>query len=173
MIRYSGQQQRQQRRSAGFTLIELVVSLAILSVLSLLVFARSSQQVQAARVSQFVEQLRMLDSLARVSARRSNESVSLNFQPRQRRIEKRSAEKRAREQIYTVPTAVREMRVRTTGRNWSASPTEIPFGLLGRSSNYAIRLTLRSGTVRYVAIVGASGQALVTSDESAVDALFQ
>ena len=91
MIRYSGQQQRQQRRSTGFTLIELVVSLAILSVLSLLVFARSSQQVQAARVSQFVEQLRMLDSLARVSARRSNESVSLNFQPRQRRIESEGA----------------------------------------------------------------------------------
>lgn len=173
MIRSSGQQQR--RISAGFTLIELVVSLAILSILSLLVFARSSQQVQRARMSQFVEQIQMADSLARIAARRGNDSVLLDFQPRLRRIEKRSDANRRQDRVYEVPNVVREMRVRTDSEkhNWSASPTQIEYGSLGHSSNYAIRLTMRGGTVRYVAVVGASGQTVVTSDESIVDALFQ
>lgn len=163
-----------QPTRTAFTLIELVVSLAILSLLSLIVFTRSTQQMQNARVTSSVERLAILDQTARAYANRSGSYVTLRFAPLARNVRRENDSDDLRSDNYTVPLpgVIQRMRIRTD-RVWSSSPTKIAIGRNGRSRNYALRFDLGDQRVRYFAVIGATGQTITTVDESEIDAIFE
>ena len=151
----------------GFTLIELVVTLAILSLLSLVVFARSTRQLKRAEVATFIERYSIFERSGRTSARSRGTAIRLEISPRRGEMTRVGSGDSIR-----VPEVIRDMRVKTD-RTWQKTTAEIVLARNGKSANYALQLGLPQGRTMFVGVVGATGQHVITEDEGVIDALFE
>ena len=166
----AGMQTRSSK--SGFTLVELVVSLAIVAVLTSIVLVRGNRQLQAAQASAFWLRVESMDRASRAIAAQAAAQVSLVVDLRNRSISRHIDTGTDDHRTLVFPKTFWDVACRTGDRWYRVGKINIPIAPSGQTPTYAFRFTMPDGHVRYYAVLGPTGQAVPLQTEEDVDALF-
>ena len=150
------------RQAKGFTLIELMVVIAILGLVSSVALLGVRTPLAKARFANEVEQIIAMDAQARALATKGkNARVLFGVRDNSITLEGESTGRRiqlsANHQLRSVQSGV------ATGAN--GNRVEIRYGAGGTSQSYAINLSMNRGRSKWLVVMGLSGESYLL-DES-------
>ena len=152
------------RKTKAFTLIELVIAMAILAVLSSIAAVSLSGTINRYQLSQALEIVQRFDSRARRDAVSNGTFIDIaidqpkgNFQigPQGRAV------------AYQIPSRVEITGFQLPRKRIASGKHLAQFNPEGHSTSYALQLTVGQQT-RWIVFLGMTGQSLVTQDERVV-----
>ena len=153
----------------GFTLVELVACLAILSVFGALVVVKTSSSLSRHQCSEFAERIQKMEFAARQRALERAESIDVRYSNRRRTMHSET-DSGVEVTNLVFPRAIHSIAIRTD-RVWKNTEA-IAISSRGFSRDYALRLKSKGQTV-FLFFVGATGQSVVCGAEEDVDELFE
>lgn len=149
-------------RHHAFTLLELIVVLAIAAMLASVVMLSLGSHFQQAAVARAIDSLITADRVARRTAVEPTATgVILNYDLPRHRIKLATANASQSSRAFSWPAKVvlTDLQV-LENRSWTSSSEPIEFSYSGNSPTYSIRLS--SGKVsQWLVIFGLTGQASV------------
>ncbi len=163
------------RDQRGFTLIELLVVMILVAMLSGMVVYSVSGHVDAAALSQAIDQLTSLDRRVRAEARRKESPITLEFDGRDSLVSMKSRLDLSDSNIgdsVSVNKRIAIQSVRVGGAVRGASQAQVRVNSLGQSSNYSLELETGRGASSFLVFLGMSGQAVRVSSEDEANALL-
>ena len=159
--------------SGSFTLLEMLVVLAILSLVSAVAVARLRQPYRSARLGDAVGRLAVLDGQARGYAHRFGRDVRLVFDLDQNLVYAESGGPEHHECFRLVlGGGVRLDRVRTADRQADQGEFEVDLSAAGAGNSYAVRLSTPDGSGSWMFFAGLTGQAVKLKAEDDVKDMF-
>ena len=167
---------RCHRPQRGFTLIELLVVMILVAMLSGMVIYSVSGHVDAAALSQTVDQLTSLDRRVRAEARRKETAITLQFDGRDSLVSMKSNLDLVDSNIgdsISINQRIAIQSVRVGGVVRGASQAQVRVNALGQSSSYALELETGRGASSFLVFLGMSGQAVRVSSEDEASALLR
>jgi prepilin-type N-terminal cleavage/methylation domain-containing protein len=166
----SGSLARQSRRRiAAFTLIELMVVIALASILASLAAVSLGGTMDRYRLSQAEQMIEAFDAAARRDARRRREPVSAIIQrSRQRLI---LPARTTNDKQYRLPRHVEIKQIRLRRRLTAGRDLELLFNREGTGPTYAVELVCGKSS-RWLVVLGISGQIIALQDRGEVDEIL-
>lgn len=158
-------------RANGFTLIEIVVAVAIMALLATAAAFSFSRPLHRARAVEAIEQIRYLDSSSRDFARRFGRNVQIAFDLSENAIERREGTSHDATFSAQIASPLRIEAVWTAGRRINDGEAIIPVSSLGISPTYAVKLSGPQGE-RWVVVTGLAGETATYSDDEQIQAIF-
>lgn len=164
----SGSSCKNMRSHHAFTLIELMVVLAIAAILASVVGIRAAGYFRAAKSSRIMDKLVEADRQARVLAStRGTVEVQLEFRGSQIELRSQNVLQDNARRTYEIPSGF-ELRVRTNRRQDVAT---LDFRR-GHSSTYAVEVRNNDEPLFWFVTLGASGQSFPVQNEAEVTSLL-
>lgn len=153
------------RRRKGFTLIELVVVIAIIALLSTLAVMSLRGTIDRYHLSQAVQTVELSDASARRLARATDQMVVAT-------IDRHHNRWRIGDRSFQIPTAVEIESIALGRRAIAGSEVDIDYSRDGWSPTYALQLK-RGEIEQWIVVLGASGQVVSVRDRGEADALLR
>lgn len=159
--------------NAGFTLLEMVVVLALMSLVTAAAALSLKVPLQNARLKAAIAKLEDVDRRARLAARRSASPVSLQFTAGSGIVVQTAVQNgRKIESTYSVGTnSIRLERLLMPGNPSGSRVARVDYSPEGQSATYALQLQAGSGRKMWLLVVGAAGQYVRSSDDEMVESL--
>ena len=158
----------------GFTLLELLVMLAILALVSAVAVVRLRQPYRVARLGDAVGRLATLDGQARAYTQRFAREARLVYDLDRNLAYVESGGAEHHECFRLVlGGGARLDRIRTADRQADQGEFALDLSAAGASSSYAIRLGTGDGPCRWTFWAGLTGQAVEMKTEDDVKSLFE
>jgi len=161
------------RRARGFTLIELTVVILILAILAAVVTVRLDGPAARARMSDAVDRLAAMDTLARTLAQVRDVPLRLIMDLSEDTL--RATDAAGRDDVASacaLPGNFRIGAVRTSGGERTAGRVDIPVSPLGLAPTYAVQLEGPGHRKQWILVAGLSGER-VEIDETELRAFFE
>lgn len=159
------------RRQAAFSLIEMIVVLAIISIISVSAALSLRQPLQQARIQRALGSLETADRRARQAAIQSSTNVTLTFDTDKGTVsvtgQGLDTDRRPLELDGGIRIDRFETRQRPADGKFATSIS--PFG---QSETYAIRLRTGEDSREWLVIIGATGQAIRSKEDNIVETIF-
>jgi prepilin-type N-terminal cleavage/methylation domain-containing protein len=158
-------------RSSAFTLIEVMLTIAIMGLLASAAAWNFSGPLHRARTVEAIEQLKYLDASSRDLARRFGQSVEIAFDLDENTIERRD---RAGGDATFHTAIASPLRIEAVWMNSQRSDdgeVTIPVSALGVSPTYAVKLSGPEGQ-RWILMTGLGGESATYRDDTQIEAIF-
>ena len=156
---------------AAFTLIEVMLAVALLALLTTAAALTFAEPLRRARASEAVDQLRSFDADARHYARRFGRPVRMEFDLSAGTLSRREeAGARLGQQIVLRGCAID--RLRTPGGEAFGGSVTIPCSALGVSRTYAVHL-VGAGADSWLLVSGLTGEVTRVTNDVEIDRAFR
>ena len=150
---------------AGFTLIETIVAVVILSIIAGAAAFSFRASLQSASARDALEQIKYLDSTARQRAQRFGQPVEITIDISNSTIARREGSRKNDQSfLASLPRAYRIDQVNISGRSSFDGEVVVSFSPQGHSASYAIHVT-GPDFDRWILFAGMSGQMTVLSEK--------
>jgi type II secretion system protein H len=163
------------RRRGAFTLIELIVVVALAAIMATLVTVSLAGNLRAARVQDAAQSIATSDRLAREYARHFDRPVRLVFDLSQSTLTREAAAEgndSSQNSTLHLPSGLRIARLVTATTDTSSGRVTIPCSVAGQTPSYALLLTSGRGEKHWTITAGLTGQTSSVSDENEVRDIF-
>src|SRR5258706_763705 len=161
---------------SGFTLIEMLVVIALAALLATVVIVSLAGSYRAARTEDVAGQIAMYDRLAREHARRFGLAGRLVFDLGRGTVTRAAVEggdaPASDGAALHLPAAVRLTRIMTTGGAASSGEVSISCSRGGQTPSYALCLTGAKAQEYWVITAGLTGKTLRARDEREARDIF-
>jgi prepilin-type N-terminal cleavage/methylation domain-containing protein len=159
--------------SSGFTLIEVVVVLAVAAILAGAAALSLRGPYQAARLEDAIERLVLVDRQLRDHAQRFERPAQLNVCPNSGQIAAVEPKgDRPPIQAFQLDGAIKIEEVATPQRRSDCDVVAIPYSTQGRSPTFAVRLRGADNRQHWLLFVGTTGQMIRFEDDRTVEELL-
>ena len=158
------------RRRIGFTLIEVVAVIVVLSILSTITAVALGPTLDRQRLSQAIEKLEWFDAKARRSAQANRSTVSAKIDPSKNRLVIQTSNQQE-DVSLRLPSNVEISKVQLAGKPSSTRSESIQVSPSGYSTSYAVLLK-RGELSKWVLVLGGSGQVVQFDNAKDVNALL-
>jgi prepilin-type N-terminal cleavage/methylation domain-containing protein len=156
-------------RRAGFTLLEMIVAVAIMALAAGAAAMTFAKPLRSAAARQAVEQLCANDAATRQLVRTFDRPAEIVFN-----LEDQIVQRRQHEQLvfqFSMPRGCAVVEVRMGQQSFSDGQAIIPFLHRGLSQTYAVHI-VSPAIDRWMIFAGLSGQVLQADDVAKVDEIF-
>ena len=164
------------RFTAAFTLLEMIVTLALLAVLAPVVTVSLAGPRRAARAQDAADEILNYDRLAREWCRRFGRpgGITFNLDRRTvRRVMAGESDSSPQPAALHLPGGFRIARLVSAGRSQEAGEVMLPCSARGQTPSYAVLLAGAEGAQQWIVVAGLSGKAVTAGDAREVEAIFQ
>lgn len=162
------------RAMCGFTLLELLVVVAIVSMVTATVTTRIADTLGPAALKQSVSQLSATDQAMRQRTRRSGRPASLHFEIGTSRLECEFDDATgAPRTIRTLGRGVRISKFLSATQEVGFGTARINYDGRGASESFAIELAGRGEARRWLLIAGLTGQIIEITHEASAHEILQ
>jgi len=162
------------RRRSGFSLLELIAVLAIVSLMCSVTVYCLSGPYQQARKQHVLERIAQLDEQLRTATRRFGHPGELAILFRDGAIETRHGSRGTEStQRIVLPADLTLDQVRTAVREENYGRIAIPFTTEGNSPTYALRIKSRDRPPEWFLFAGTTGQVIHVKNERDINAIFR
>jgi len=172
VLKYSEAPDRATQIAAGFTLIEVMLSVLILALLATAAAMSLAQPLRAARSHDLLRQLRSIDSSARAAAVASGQDVRMVFDLSDNSIARLDGPQllalRSRENL---PIGYQIDQIRVSAQSTFSGAVPIDVSPMGFSRSYALHI-LGPSFDRWIIFAGMSGDMTQAPDDAATDAIL-
>jgi len=158
-------------RRRAFTLIELIVVVALAAIMATLVTVSLAGNLRAARASDVAQSIATSDRLAREYARRFDRPVTLVFDLSQSTLTRAGGDPSHNSTLH-LPAGLRIARLVTATTDTTSGQVTIPCSAAGQTPSYALLLTDGRGRQHWTITAGLTGQTSTASDENEVRDIF-
>jgi type II secretion system protein H len=165
---------RRLGRLGAFTLIELMVVIALAALMATLVTVSLTGNLRAARAQDVAQSIATSDRLAREYARHFGRPVRLVFDLSQSTLPRAASDAgdSSHNSILQLPSGVKIARLVTATTDTTAGQISIPCSGAGQTPSYALLLTSGRGDRHWTITAGLTGQTTTASDENEVRDIF-
>jgi prepilin-type N-terminal cleavage/methylation domain-containing protein len=171
------------RPRRAFTLIEILVVVAVMALLVGSVALSFTGPLHRARTVEAIEQVKYLDASSRQFAKRFGRGVELVFDLSEGTMERRGGGGGGsggggaggdREATFTATVAspLQLAAVYTAGRKLEYGQAKIPVSPLGLCETYAVKLTGPDAQQKWVLVTGLGGEVITFNDDAQVEAIL-
>jgi len=158
----------------GFTLLELVVVLAIMSMIAGVAIARLKEPYCIARLGDVTSRIEHLDLQARAYAERFARDVRLIYDLDKNTAYVESGDTGHQELFRLIlPSGVLLDRMRTCDQQMENGRFALDLSAAGQSSSYAVRLSAGEGRCRWLFFAGVTGQVSEVAGQDDITKLFE
>jgi prepilin-type N-terminal cleavage/methylation domain-containing protein len=164
---------RSPSTSSAFTLIELVLVLAVMGLLSGAAAIKLSSVLEDVQLDDAVRRAGELDHLARARARNGHVDVQIVWEcDKSRAFLQETPDQKTSMAVTRFGRCSIEVLMPGNSRSTSADKTVVAISALGLSRSYAIRVWDPRGTQRYILFAGLTGESSVRNDHNSVQRVF-
>ncbi|MEM1071124.1 MAG: prepilin-type N-terminal cleavage/methylation domain-containing protein [Planctomycetota bacterium] len=157
----------------AFTLVELVVVIAIIGLMTATASIAIRQPLKLAELELFIEQFKAMDSVGRERARKGTALV-LDIRLEDRSISLQSVRNGHIQQQILIPPSVKLSAFHGLSSNsQSGSGGQLRFTRFGTSPTYGFAITAGEANVRYLIIFGLTGQCEVLESLAELNSLLR
>ena len=163
-------------RGRGFTLIELTACLILVGLIATVATVSLGGVQRVHEMEDVIDQLGLIDYLAREHAERFDRPETLLFDLEAGRIQRLGPDDRAGANggsSWTLPTGFVLRGVRVQGQDWSTRQVAVEFSSAGISPTYAVQISHEGMSADvWLIIAGACGRLERVENQEVVDAVF-
>ncbi len=158
---------RNQSKAArdAFTMLELVAVLVMLGLISTLGMLAVSGQLDQARLNHLAQSIANADRKERDASRKSPTAGSLTIDKSMKRLRYENSD-------HTIDLKDNLKIAELIIGSGKSNERSVIFSHAGQSSTYALRLESKRGAMRWIVIIGMTGQVLFNDDSNEVRSLL-